>query len=208
MWNQNSNIMAVLNKAADMVILSILWVVFSLPILTIGASSAALYQTIIKVIRQNRGYAWSTFLQAFRSSLKQGIASTLIFLLLYTVFGTTCYLCWQRPDSMIAGVYVAFSVFCILICLAAQIHCFSLIGRFRLNGRELFTLLVRLSLGHLFRNFTLLCMLLFAAEVSLYHPLFLLFIVPSAFLWLCSYVQEPLFKKHIRYQDDFETDTL
>ena len=47
--------MTILNKAADMVVLSVLWCLCSLPLLTLGASSAALYHTAVKVIRQNRG---------------------------------------------------------------------------------------------------------------------------------------------------------
>ena len=50
-----------LNKFCDMLILSILWLVFSFPLLTIGASSIQQYHTTQKVIVNNEGYVFSTF---------------------------------------------------------------------------------------------------------------------------------------------------
>lgn len=140
-----------------MVVLSVLWCLCSLPILTLGASSAALYHTAVKVIRQNRGYAFATFRDSFKGSLRQTFPFTVLLVLVYVLFGATCYVCWQNPDSIIAGIYVFFSVFSILVCLAAQIHGFALSGRFRLNRRELFTLIVRLTFRHPFKNFLLIC---------------------------------------------------
>ena len=62
--------MSILNKIADMVILSVLWCLYSLPLVTIGAASAAMYHTVVKVIFQGRGYAFSTFRDSFRSSFR------------------------------------------------------------------------------------------------------------------------------------------
>lgn len=201
MFNQDSTLMTILNKAADMVVLSVLWCLCSLPVITLGASSSALYHTVVKVIRQNRGYAFATFKDSFKSSLKQTLPFTALLLVIYALFGITCYVCWQKPDSLIAGMYVFFSIFSVLVCLTAQLHGFALMGRFRLNRQELFTLIVRLSFGHLLKNFLLLCMLVFAVELAIYYPP-LLFIVPAGFFYLSSYLQEPMFKKHINYQDD------
>ena len=69
MFNQDSTLMTILNKAADMVILSVLWCICSLPVVTIGAASSALYHATMKVIRLGRGYAFSTFFTSFRQNL-------------------------------------------------------------------------------------------------------------------------------------------
>ncbi|WP_455618742.1 DUF624 domain-containing protein [Eisenbergiella sp.] len=207
MFNQESTLVTILNKAADMVILSVLWCVCSLPVLTIGAASAALYHTSIRVLRQNRGYAFAAFRDSFKENLKQTIPFTALLLFLYALFGVTGYVCWQRPDSMIAGMYVFFSLFSILVCLTVQIHGFALMGRFHLSRQELFTLLVRLAFGHPVKNFLLLCLFLFAVELSIYYPP-LLFIVPAGFFFLSSYLQEPVFKKHINYQEEDPLEDL
>lgn len=207
MFNQYSTLVTILNKIADMVILSVLWILCCIPILTIGASSAALYHTVVKVIRQGRGYAFSTFMESFKGSLRQSVPYSLIFALLLATFGTACYYCWQHPESMIANVYVYFSAFSFLICVAAMIHCFALIGRFHLNRKEIFTLLVRLGMGHVGKNILILCVFAFAIEAGIYYPP-LLFILPSGFAWLCSYMQEPLFKKYIRFEEEEDMAAL
>ena len=151
-----------------MIILSVLWCICSLPVLTIGAASAALYHTSIRVLRQNRGYAFATFRDSFKENLRQTLPFTALLLFLYALFGVTGYVCWQRPDSMIAGMYVFFSLFSILVCLTVQIHGF---------------------------------------ELSIYYPP-LLFIVPAGFFFLSSYLQEPVFKKHINYQEEDPLEEL
>ena len=81
MFNQDSTLMTILNKAADMVVLSVLWCLCSLPLLTLGASSAALYHTAVKVIRQNRGYAFADFRDSFKGSLRQTFPFTVLLVL-------------------------------------------------------------------------------------------------------------------------------
>ena len=200
MFNQDSTFMTILNKAADMVILSVLWCVCSLPLLTIGASSSALYHTAVKVIRQGRGYAFSTFLTSFRQNLKQTIPLTLLLAAFYAALGAGIYLLWPQTESMFANIYIIFSLLCILVLLTAQLHLFPLIGRLRLNRRELITVLTRLVFGHLLKHFLLVCLLPCAVGAGIYYPP-LLFIVPAGFSLLGSFLQEPMFHRHINYED-------
>lgn len=106
-----------------------------------------------------------------------------------------------RIRTVSLPAYMYFSVFSSLVCLAAQIHGFALSGRFRLNRRELFTLIVRLTFRHPFKNFLLICIFVFAVELAIYYPP-LLFIIPAGSFWLSSFIQEPLFKKYINYEED------
>lgn len=73
-------------KVADLLILSCLWIIFSIPIITFGASTAALYYSVIKRFRSGREPALSVprlFWNAFKSNAKQGIALSII----YIIFG-------------------------------------------------------------------------------------------------------------------------
>ena len=71
-------VFTILNKFCDILILSILWMFFSLPAVTLGASSAALYHSVHKVLLNGEGYVLSTFWNSFRTNLKQGVLLTLI----------------------------------------------------------------------------------------------------------------------------------
>lgn len=67
-----------INKIIDALILNLLWFLFSLPIITAGASTTALYYTANKVLRKEDGKLWDAFWHSLKSNLRQ---STLIWLL-------------------------------------------------------------------------------------------------------------------------------
>ena len=65
----NSPLTKFMSKLVDLVVLNILWLVFSIPIVTIGASTAALYRSCDK-LRKDDGKLLQNFWQAFRSSFR------------------------------------------------------------------------------------------------------------------------------------------
>lgn len=79
---QNST---VLNKLSNLIIISSLSFVFSLPVVTFGASKAALYYSVHKCLRRGSDTPVRDFMSSFKSNLKQGIALSLIYIA-YTAF--------------------------------------------------------------------------------------------------------------------------
>lgn len=59
-------VMTGIAKIADCICASLLWIVFSLPVVTIGASFAALYTTVYKYLRRDHGHLCRHFGQLFR----------------------------------------------------------------------------------------------------------------------------------------------
>lgn len=62
-FNWDNKFMTAMSKASDAILLGILWIACCLPIVTVGASSAAFYYAYHKAVRQRRGYAWKEFFQ-------------------------------------------------------------------------------------------------------------------------------------------------
>lgn len=58
-----------LTRVADMVILSLLWLIGSLPLFTLGISSTALYYAVNKSLIEDRGTVSEEFFRACRRSL-------------------------------------------------------------------------------------------------------------------------------------------
>ena len=67
-----------LNLIGDIVLLHLLWLVCSLPIITIGASTTALYYTAMKRVRKDEGYTAANFFSSFKENFKQ---STILWLI-------------------------------------------------------------------------------------------------------------------------------
>ncbi len=57
----------------DMIKLNLLWLLCSIPIVTIGASTVAAYTITLKMVDDQEGYIARSFFKAFKENLKQGI---------------------------------------------------------------------------------------------------------------------------------------
>ncbi|MBO0589051.1 YesL family protein [Sporosarcina sp. E16_8] len=68
-----------LSRMGQLMVLNGIFILFSLPIITIGASSTALYAVTLKMVRNEDEGVYSGFIQAFKRNLKQ---STLIWIVL------------------------------------------------------------------------------------------------------------------------------
>ena len=60
------------DKLFDVMALGFLWILCSLPIITIGASSTALYYAMVKCIKKGDGYITREFFHSFRMNLIPG----------------------------------------------------------------------------------------------------------------------------------------
>ncbi len=80
LFDYDSKLFQMLVRISDIVILSVLWLLCSLPIVTIGASTSALYYTTMKLVRQRGDSAISMFFHAFRENFKESIPVTILLL--------------------------------------------------------------------------------------------------------------------------------
>lgn len=52
----DSPVMTVISKTADILLLSALWFICCVPLITIGAATTALYYSCVKAVRRDKGY--------------------------------------------------------------------------------------------------------------------------------------------------------
>lgn len=62
----------------DMVKLNFCWLLFSLPIVTMGAATVAAYSVTLKMVDEHEGYVIRQFVKAFKENWKQGIPMGII----------------------------------------------------------------------------------------------------------------------------------
>lgn len=90
-FNVNSGFARFMSRAVDVLELNILWVIFSLPVFTMGASTCAAYYVTLKLVDEEEGYIGKMFLKAFKDNFKQGT----IMWFITAACGYLCYLIWQ-----------------------------------------------------------------------------------------------------------------
>lgn len=69
---------AVMTRIFDLMLLNVLWILCCIPVVTIGASTIALYYVILKMVRNEEGAIAKSFLGAFKNNLRQSVPVTLI----------------------------------------------------------------------------------------------------------------------------------
>ena len=84
-WTDNC-VMRALGKIGDKICLNVMWLICCIPIITIGASTTALYTVMLRMVKNEEGYIFRGFLKAFKSNFKQSTLIWLILLLLGIVW--------------------------------------------------------------------------------------------------------------------------
>lgn len=96
----------------DAVKLNFMWILFSLPIITIGASTAALFHVTLKMVDNTEGNVVKQFIEGFKLSWKQGIIMGMITMI--AVYSTYLnFELFNKIDGnpiifLLAGIFIAF----------------------------------------------------------------------------------------------------
>lgn len=187
---------------ADLCIVSVYWLLCCIPIVTIGASSAALYSSVTKVIRAEKGTLTRTFFKEFRNSFRQGIFLSLIFaggcalIIAYNLLGES--IPSQAEYFIIYWVVVAIMA---VILAGTFIYVFPLLARFRQKTWIILRTGFYLSVGYPIKTLGLICLLALAALIARRAPLMML-LLPGAYALLASFIQEPILEKHTAEAED------
>lgn len=189
-----------LGKAVDILILSIYFVICSIPIFTIGASLTALYYSIHKVIFQGRGYT-TEFFHSFKDNFKQATLSWLIFLVVGTVLGGDLYITTKviSPDDKMAGIWIIFLIFLLIEVIWVLYH-FIYIGRFENGFKQSFKVSGALAVLHFAYSILLLLITAMFVLWGYLMPVFALFI-PALYMTAIHPLMEKIFRGYMSEED-------
>ena len=198
--NSGSGLLRAVNFAADLVTLSLLWLVCSLPVLTIGMSSAALFHTYEKVLVDGEGRLIPSFFRSCKDNLSIALPAGALLILMSAAMAFF-WSASMRGTSSVLVVPMALSLVVLLLLVCVQCYLYPLTGHYSLSGKLAAALSMRLVFAHLPQSLLLLVMqIACVAGVILYPPL--VCILPAAETALAEKILMPLFKKYIRTSDN------
>lgn len=90
-FNLESPVVCAVTRVGDLALLSLMWFVGCIPLVTIGASNIAMYSAIHKVFSQKEGIAAVEFLKSFKSNFRQATLSFLPLGLLEVLLLAECF---------------------------------------------------------------------------------------------------------------------
>lgn len=87
LFSLDSGIYKFMSRLLDMLKLNTMWLICSLPIVTIGAATTAAYTITLKMVDEEEGYIAGPFLREFKANLWKGSAIGVIqMVVMYTIF--------------------------------------------------------------------------------------------------------------------------
>ncbi len=200
-FNYDNGFFRVINKIVDAFYVSILWVLFSLPIITFGASTTALYYTVHKSLCGDRGYVWRSFWNSFKSNFKQ---TTKIWLILAVLFAflfadsRIMYVFLQQGSKL--GALHYFFYFLLFFWAVWTVYIFAYSARFENSMKATMKNAAILAVLHLPWSLLLLLILL-AGGLAVYLSPILITIVPSGAAVLYHMFLEKIFRKYMSEED-------
>lgn len=135
-FNENNIIFVALNKIGDIILANLLFILCSIPLVTIGPSLTALYHCMLRTVKGNNNGTVKTFFRAFRQSFRQ---SLIVWLGLVVVglllFLDTRFLLQTGSDTGKIFYYLSGIVLALVVILALYI--FPVIAAFTNTLRNL-----------------------------------------------------------------------
>ena len=79
-FNYDNDIWRFIGRLADIMVLNLLWIVFSLPLLSFGISTTALYYCTLKIVKDEDDGNIRMFIRSFKKNWREGLIIWLILL--------------------------------------------------------------------------------------------------------------------------------
>lgn len=132
-FNYDNMFIRLLNRLGDAMLLSILFVLCSLPIVTIGASVTALYYAAMKGIKGGDGYVAKYFWKSFKDNFKQSTLIWLICLVVFFILGVDVWFWFQQRQAgggMMIQAMQIISVIMLSLAVMIAMYVFPLQAKF------------------------------------------------------------------------------
>lgn len=193
----DSGLMITMTQITDCIFLSLFWLLGCFPVVTVGASCAALYDSVYQGFRQGDKHCWQRFLHTFKGSWKSGIAPTAVFLLLLYLLVKGLISLWNAAVfGKLSFAVFSGAAFVGVLVLGILSVLFPMLSRFENSFGQLLKNTVLLSLANLPRTIAL-GMLNAVCGFLCLRYVFPLFFLPALAALMGTLLIEPMFRPYL-----------
>ena len=192
--NPDNALMVTMSQITDCILLSLMWLLGCFPLVTVGVSGAALYDSVRQCLRGTERNPLSRFLKSFRRDLKTGLIPGLLYL---AALWLGVRALW---NSAVAGscswMVFAGCAFVAAMMLGILSVLFPLLSRFENPLGALLRNTVMLALANMPRTVALGVLNAVSGWLCV-RFIFPLFFLPALACLISTYLLEPMFKPYL-----------
>lgn len=209
--DQEGSFITNFSKIADTLILCAIWLVCCVPIVTVGASSCALYYAYHKAIRQDKGHPYRAFFGALKSNFWKATGIWLLMLVFTAMSLATCYLLRVMRSSIpMTGVFLGMGMIVVFFMMAWGLILFPYQARFENKFSRVLKNSAVITAANILWAAALLILAAAGIFATLWNPALCIPAV-AIYLWLSNLILERIFRKVMTEEErisELEADDL
>ena len=190
------------SKLGDFFVLSTFWMLTSLPIVTIGTSTAALFYVVLKARNGQAGTLWKMYKKSFLQNLKQSIGIWLLYLfvlidvfIIGSIYVKSGAIAWQ--DFFVGGKYHIALIIVACLYVAMMIYTAALLAFFKQTTRQCIVAAFCLTFNRIFSTLYVMIVIATLSYLTFYIFPALIFVDVPLAVYLISIRMDKIFHKQI-----------
>ncbi len=207
--NPDNVVMSLITRIVYSVWLNILWFVCSLPVVTAGASTTALFYVTLKMVKNEEGNVTAQFFSAFRDNFRFSTKVWLIMLAAQAALAFDGYVLWHMRFTNAFWTFLT-AVFIVLLaaCFITAMYIFPLMARFENTVVAMFRNSIMIGIRYL------LCTVAMTAIYFIMLLIIVRFFTPAVIFgeglcaFLCSYLLSGILDRLTPPEDVPEKDNV
>lgn len=189
------------DKIFDVMALGFLWILCSLPIVTIGASTSALYYAMVKCVKKGDGYIAREFFRSFRLNLMSGCFIWILVVAATFAMHLNIGILMKETDGYVGLFFICVYALTSVFILAVSCYVFPALARFDMSSGWLIKLAMYMTVRYFGTTLALLLMLFCTGAIIWRFPILMIF-APGPVIFLMSEFLERVLKKHEPGEED------
>lgn len=159
-FDPDSKFSQIMSVVFDYLKLGLLFLIFSVPIITAGAAATGAMFVGMKIARGEAPKLWEPFWQSFRRNFRQAAIATLVLIALFAILGFDWYQLFQMESTTPVRIARGLVFLVALAIMMAALYIFPVLARFEVTGKQLVRNAVTFGLMNFTNNLLILAIIL------------------------------------------------
>ena len=197
LFNPENKFWNFMGKITDVACMSLLWLLTSLPVFTIGAATAAFYSFTLDAVGDNEGRVIGSYFSAFKANFKKATLLWLLQLALGALLAVNLYAAWNfyLAKGVIALGFLSLSGCAALVAICCSVYIYPILAAYDFPVKKILMDSFIMATGNLHVTISVLVLFLLAA-VGIYYFGGLFFFWIGLAIFFSSYFIWGLFLKY------------
>ena len=185
------------NAVADIMILSLIWMIFSIPFFTIGASTTALFYVTTRRTSDKEGYLFRDFLTSFKDNFKLSTKLWLLWVAMFALVISNIFMIRSFEfDPLMANILLPIQMIILIELFITSLYIFPITARFEMGFRQIIKSAFFMANRHMLTTVSCVAtiIIIVVAAAWFFEPI--LIVASGLYAYVTSFMFMQIFRKY------------